>query len=403
MRVLFATSLALVLCAPTIAQTQRTCPKGFETREGGHLTSRLGRDVDARYQFADGTCRGLPMTINQVDYRLDLQFYTSTSEGMGRSWTKVTLNLASTDVSKMTATFSTNILSTPSTVFNKAVTWKTSSGNPYSNLPQPAKWGDVASFPFSQPFFYIGNHDLLFDYTFRGGKLVNGGTMGSSTRYLFDGLAGNDLDYARNRGIGVGNFGACFDSGQTRFAWAAIEADTFSTNPPNPTTVHPDYVGRGNNTYAQLKGMFDIELSSQRTAKNANVIHALGTFGNFAGINIGAKCNLLFIDTTKPWIPVLRKADGNGEVGLFSNNVRSTLLGPSPFMPAFAGFQAWHQAAYADSVTNAFTLTTARVATVPNQPGQVSKKMAYTNTPAAPTGVLSPSSFDQTLPLLTGK
>ncbi|MHC4514564.1 MAG: hypothetical protein ACYS5W_12780 [Planctomycetota bacterium] len=382
MRVLFATSLALVLCAPTIAQTQRTCPKGFETREGGHLTSRLGRDVDARYQFADGTCRGLPMTINQVDYRLDLQFYTSTSEGMGRSWTKVTLNLASTDVSKMTATFSTNILSTPSTVFNKAVTWKTSSGNPYSNLPQPAKWGDVASFPFSQPFFYIANQDLLFDYTFRGGKLVNGGTMGGGTRYLFDGLAGNDLDYARNRGIGVGNFGACFDSGQTRFAWAAIEADTFSTNPPNPTTVHPDYVGRGNNTYAQLKGMFDIELSSQRTAKNANVIHALGTFGNFA---------------------VLRKADGNGEVGLFSNNVRSTLLGPSPFMPAFAGFQAWHQAAYADSVTNAFTLTAARVATVPNQPGQVSKKMAYTNTPAAPTGILSSSSFDQTLPLLTGK
>ena len=96
---------------------------------------------------------------------------------MGRSWTNVTLNVASTDTSKMTATFSTNILSTPTTVFNKAVTWKTTSGNHYTGLPKSAKWGDVASFPFSKPFFYVGNQDLLFDYTFRSGKLVNGGTI----------------------------------------------------------------------------------------------------------------------------------------------------------------------------------------------------------------------------------
>ncbi len=152
MRVLFLASLALV-CAPAIAQTQRTCPKGFESREGPISTNRLGRHADPRQQFADGDCRGTPITISRVDYRLDLQFYTSTSEGMGRSWTNVTLNLASTDTSKMTATFSANILSTPTTVFNKAVTWKTTSGNHYTGLPKSAKWGDVASFPFSKPFF----------------------------------------------------------------------------------------------------------------------------------------------------------------------------------------------------------------------------------------------------------
>ncbi len=419
MRVLFLASLALA-CAPAIAQTQRTCPPGFASKEGSHFSDMLGKYADARQQFADGGCRGTPISIKQIDYRLNQEYYSG-NEGPGRTWTNVTLNLALTDVSKMSQTFSANALSTPTTVFSSPVTWKTvTNQNPFPTTPQLAKWGDVASFVFTTPYFYIANRDLLFDYTFRGGKMTNAASWSGATsgRYKFDSVAGSDLNYSRNQGLGWGNFppgkglnprppgspAGCSDSGQSAFAWAAIEADVYSNNPPNPTNVHRDYLGRGNKTYAQLKGMFDIELSSLLTAKSGNVIHALGVAGTLTGVNIGAKCNLLFIDTTKPWIPILRTADSTGNIGFASNTMRSTLLGPVPFKPAFAGFRAWHQAAYADSKTGAFALTTARFADIPNPPVAVSKAMVYATSPSVALGQpVSRSSFRQTLPLLTSK
>ena len=426
MRVFFVASLGLALCATTFAQTQRTCPPGFKNKEGSHFSDMLGKYADARQQFADGGCRGTPISIKQIDYRLNQEYYSG-NEGPGRTWTNVTLNLALTDVSKMSQTFSANILSSPTTVFSSPVTWKTvTNQNPFPTTPQLAKWGDVASFVFSTPYFYIANKDLLFDYTFRGGKMANAANWSGSTsgRYKFDSVAGTDLNYSRNQGLGWGNFWCppnsrpcpglnprppgspigCTDSGQTASAWAAIEVDVYSNNPPNPTRVHSNYLGRGNKTYAQLKGMFDIELSSLLTAKSGNVIHAMGVAGTLTGVNIGAKCNLLFIDTTKPWIPILRTADSSGHIGFASNTVRSTLLGPAPFNSAFAGFRAWHQAAYADSKTGAFTLTTARFADIPNPPVALSKAMVYATSPSVPLGQpVSRSSFQQTLPLLTSK
>ena len=420
MRVLFVASLALA-CAPAIAQTKRTCPPGFETKEGSHFSDYLGRFADSRQQFADGDCRGLPISIKQVDYRVNQEFYSG-NDGTGRTWTNVTLNLALTDVSQMSQTFAANILTTPTTVFSGPVTWKALlNTNPFPNTPQVAKWGDVASFVFPTPFFYIGNKDLLFDYTFRGGRMTNGATWVGATsgRYKFDAVAGQDLDYSRNRGLGWGNFPlgpglnprppgsppGCSDSGQTFFAWAAVEVDVFSSNPPNPTRVHRDYLGRGNQTYAQLKGMFDIELSSLRTAKNGNVIHALGVAGNLLGVNVGAKCNFLFIDTTKPFFTFLRKADGTGNIGFASNTMKSTLLGPVAFKPAFAGVRVWHQAAYADSLTGQFALTTARLADIPNPPVTVRKSMVYSKATGTTLAFEAPSrsSFRQTLPLLTSQ
>ena len=73
MRVFFAASLALVLCSTVFAQA-RTCPPGFESLEGGERSQRLGQYVNARYQFGDGGCRGKPITIKRVDYRLNREF-----------------------------------------------------------------------------------------------------------------------------------------------------------------------------------------------------------------------------------------------------------------------------------------------------------------------------------------
>ena len=99
--------------------------------------------------------------------------------------------------------------------------------------------------------------------------------------------------------------------------------------------------------------------SSYYTAPDAPVIQALGTGGNQNGVNIGAGCNNLYVDFSKPVaLMSLRALPPFGYSGLMSwtPNWRNE----------FANMDVWLQAAWADSKTKSFKLTTATHVTLPS-------------------------------------
>ena len=91
----------------------------------------------------------------EVVYRPDNRVYTA-STGGGRSWAKVELYLSSCDITKASRTFTMNPTSTPTRVFNKAVTWPTWTGKPAS---QPGSWD--LQFPFGTAAHRYSNKSTI--------------------------------------------------------------------------------------------------------------------------------------------------------------------------------------------------------------------------------------------------
>ena len=100
-----------------------------------------------------------------------------------------------------------------------------------------------------------------------------------------------------------------------------------------------------------LRGKFEFYLQSVYTAPSQPVIQAIG-LGGTTGVDIGAKCNRLYVDFNRPVLLLVATAYGRG------GNGRS---GPwrVPWHKAFEGVNLFIQAAWTDSKSKQLSLTQA--------------------------------------------
>ncbi|MHC4816130.1 MAG: hypothetical protein ACYTFN_23980, partial [Planctomycetota bacterium] len=266
-------------------------PAALTNVEGNNGAYYFGRYANSRFQYAEGELRGKPLSITEVAFRLDGRNH-NTSTAMGRKWTQVTLNVADTDWTKMTSTFTKNALTTPKEVFNAAVAWPSKVGTPFF---MPTAFGAPYAFPFKSPHAFSGKTDLLLDFWLSGGTMDNSKAWsgGTSHNYYLDG--NNDT--------------TTYTSKQTYYP-ASIPnprcRDSAIASNQQATTYAQLYVYGGTYSNVSWRDQVRFRQYSYYTAPSARVITAIGFAGNAKGINLGANCNPLFVNLNIPWFALGR-------------------------------------------------------------------------------------------------
>jgi hypothetical protein len=371
----FAVPALISVCASLGAQSKTvSSPPGWETTEANSFGYYLGAYANERFQAADATSRKQIMLVKEISYRLDQKNYNpnSASGGAGKSWAKVTLHMSECDFDKMTSTFNTNPVTTPTKVYDSATSWATQSGYPST---KPAPWGgNGIRFPFkSTPWLYTGVNDMLLDYEFTGGTLANSGAWAGATskRYYLDGIKSPNL---------------------TAGAATEYPASKGQTTPPNcmdsfhaPSTSRAAYnniqgINVSNADRKSNPGEVYFQWRSFYTAPSKPVIKALGFAGVPAGIPIGTHCNKLYLDTTQPYFTIGQTAGSTGTSPFTRMNAK--------FLPPMGGISVWFQCAWDDSVLKRFSLTTASERKIPAGPPPLGprRQSVRTSDPTAKTG-----------------
>ena len=368
-RLILATA-SLALCAPLFSQSYITTPKGGLTNEGPQYAYLFGWYSDGHFQQADGTHKGSAKTLLEIAFRLDHRPHTSLT-ATGRTWSSISLDISETsNFDKMGRTWANNVTSSPTKAFNAKWTWPSQVGTP---LLTPDVWGGIKGqlrFPFATPWVYTGKDDMLMEYKFNGGVLANNGTW-SSRRGAYYYLDSENINTVSKTGIFVRHptpLPRCNDS-----------AITFRTGA---------YTYGGATTYGAsgsiitLRNTLVFSHYSYFTAPQAPVIQALGFGGSSKGVHVGANCNLLYVDTSKPMVLMTFKTlppyGYSGQMGW-----------AIPWNSSLANTELWLQSGWADSKTNVFSLTAAAQVTMPNglPPASLPRyKTLYNWSQAATTG-----------------
>ena len=341
---------ALAICAlhtSALGQGSMTTPLGGLAQEGNHHAHAFGWYPDARYQlFDDEHTGGKGATITQIAFRLDNRSHTS-STATGRTWTKITLDISETsNYANVGLTWAQNITATPTQVFNNKWSWPTQTGVP---ALKPDLWGGVKGqlrFPFTKPWRYSGKQAMLMDYVFRGGSLASNAawTIATSADFFLDSASYETVLRGKTAQIPSGAT-MCADSAfpSVLYPGAGIYADALFHGPTS-TTV-------------SLRNKLWVEHHSYFTALNAPVIHALGLGGLGGGVNIGARCNALYVDFNKPVALVHLKTQGQ--------HAYSAVTWTTPLHKALVSQEIYLQAAWADSKTQGLGLSMATKLTLP--------------------------------------
>jgi hypothetical protein len=366
--------LILVFSLPALAQNTTTSPIGLETAGGDHFSYWMGRYADGRFQVGDGELRNKALTITQIDFRIDNRSYGPTT-GTSRTWTRVTVDMSETEVERLSQNWVLNATSTPTRVFDSRMTWATINGRPTF---QP--WGQI-SFPFKTAWFYSGKTDMLRDYWFRGGTLANAAPWSGSTSalYYLDGVTNPDST------TGTGSYmpaadSRCNDSAVTLAtgAYAYGVANTYNVN-------------YSTNTY---RDKLRVRWYSYYTAPDKPVFQVVGVgVGNTAGVEIGARCNRLYVDLSKPYLLLSKTAQNTAEAYSGPTEIIT------PWETRLQGLAFHVQAAWADSRSGLFSLTRARSFVVPGYPTQpLKKRMAFRYSPESGNAI-GPIAWSASLPL----
>ena len=344
-------AVVLILCAipcVTVAQGSVTIPKDA-TYEGTGYSAILGSYAEGRFQFVYGALKSKKLTLKDVAYRLDYRNHLS-QLSISRTWTKVTLAVSETaNYTLLSPTFSLNVSGPVSVVFNAKASWPTQSGWP---LLYPDLWGSIRGklrFVFKMPFKYTGTNDLMLDYTFRGGQLANGGYWGgqfpAQRHYVLDGEAVNvSVVNGLARSIPLAG-PVCVDS-------------VWSGRATTPALAE----GRSMVSGASGSTVF-VEYRTIVTAPSAPVIHAVGVGGSIPGINLGAKCNRLHVDLTKPWVAAFHTT-GSERFAARTPWTRHTGM----WTASMSRLTLYIQGAWTDSKSGAFALTRALELVLPGAP-----------------------------------
>jgi len=337
-------SACLVTTASLWAQGTLVSPPALATVEGNTGAYAFLYYSNARHQHADGELRGKALSLTEVAWRLDYRNHT-TSTTQGRKWTKVTLNLADTDWTKMTSTYTKNQLSTPVEVFNSALALPWSGGG--QPFFKPDNFGGKHAVPFKTPYSYSGKQDLLLDWMFLGGTMDNNAAWSTSRSYQYY-LDGNNptTTYTSPRPY----YPAKEPNPRCRDSAIASNASAHTY-----ATLQVHGITHSNLSYRD-KAQFS--MYSRYTAPNGRIITAIAFGGVPAGLNIGARCNMLYANLNLPWLAL----------GRMANNSGSSTTYTSPLVAWTAGMrnlQIWVQTAWADSKTNVFSLTRAMRVVMP--------------------------------------
>jgi len=339
----------LFLCASSLpAQSSMTTPPGGLTSEGAHYAYLMGIWSDMHIQQADDMhSDGKAKSITEVAFRLDNRSHTS-STATGRTWTNISVDMSEpTNYATMTTTFASNLGTSPTRVFDNKWTWPSQNGFP---TLKPDSWGGTQGqlrFPFTKPWVYSAKNSILADYTFRGGTLVNNGTWGGNTSAYF---------YLDGESITTSQTSGTITRVPTTPPLCNDSAITFTSG---AYAYGYGYAYGKNSSTITLRGKLNLNHYSYYTAPDAPVLQALGTAGNPNGVNIGAECNSLYVDFSKPVVLMTFKTLAPyGYSGLMGWAI--------PWNQAFAGLDLWLQAAWSDSTTKRFKLTAATDITLPN-------------------------------------
>lgn len=349
------TGVWLCLGASVSAQSYVTSPSGYLSTSGGGHSDRFGTgSISHRHQLIDGNFRSVPMMLKGISFRADNHDYRA-FDGLGRSWSNVTLSMARSDFDKVMRSgtdFSTTPTSTPTLVFRGSVTWPTMSGNPGN----PAPWGGVRgeySFPFgsggtASTWAHTGAEDILADFSFSGCTLANRGPLGMHAYYL-DGNASVAYAYAEATLHGPsGSQGGCADPSVPTTSGPQGAMNTFELQVFGPYNPPP---------YANI---MVADSYAVWTAPNAPVVHAYAFNGSAAGWAFpGVSCQKLYLDPAAIFAIAVAMADSNSRSRAVPVNPSGAIPGSFPVTPQLMGVDLWNQCAWNDSRSGAVRLTRA--------------------------------------------
>jgi hypothetical protein len=372
-------AVSLVLVSPfAAAQGYDPSPRGLLSTEGRAASWFFGAYNSSRFMYLDSELRGKGGLIKEVAYRADYRAHNSVLE-IGRSWSRVTVDLSDCDRTKASTTFSLNPTSTPTRVFSGAAAWPTLSGFPHS---QPAPFGATNGrlrFPFQRNWVYSGTTDICLDVDFDGGTLANGGgwNNGQQRPYYLDGYGqapdsvhGATAQYGRSL-----TSGGCVSQGAYNGwgGYAKVDSTTFTPNSPQ----HP------NSTR--------VTVTTLGTTPNQPLVLVLSTGGSPAGVPFpGVTCNRLHLDLAVPYVTTIRQPSPpygltNFDFAIFT------------YQPALAGRPLYLQGAWTDPGTKGLMLTNGARTTVPAMPMARLRTCVYTSVVAnkntVGTGLLTVSDY----------
>ena len=205
------------------------------------------------------------------------------------------------------------------------------------------------------------------DYRFSGGVLEDGSPWALGTVYFF-------LDGAPTFGYAIASpvllppsLNGCRDT-----MWGNRRSKEYSA-----ATFASAYIIDGIVTDT-LRLQFMLE--SWFTALKSPVVHAIGLGGNRTGVDVGARCQRLYVDLGKPVVFVIR-------LGPFPR-----MSWTVPWQPVLANLGLYAQAAWADSQGGAFSLTVASKVTLPSGPASTQSSLHFrtihdSQNPAATVGL----------------
>jgi hypothetical protein len=202
-----------------------------------------------------------------------------------------------------------------------------------------------AIIPFTTAIFlYDGKNDLIWEI-----EIVKATTSGGTYNCDRQGTGGNN-----SYGVGTdvpASRPSCNDSAITSATGAYMYGYCYVYNKSYTTTSYRDKVRIYNYSYY--------------TAPGANVAAAFSPFPNPTGVNIGAICNKLYFDPSKPFHVIFRPATNDTSARTSSHATTNLLF---PWDNAFANVPIMMQSAWVDSTTKYFSLTAARSFTIPSYP-----------------------------------
>ena len=334
--------LNLVLAVATLAsvaaaQTPVVTPNPiFARSEGSGTAMYFGAYAAARHQFVDGNHRGSSMTVKELCFRHDDRNY-DVMNGMGREWNSVVINMSEGALSSVGSTYSANSVTSPTQVFNSSVSWPIQLGaTPFIPAPFAMK------FPFSTNWAFSGNRDIVTDFKFSGGKLVNSSAWTGLRPYYLDSFSIGSFANAPATTLGYTN-GGCRDSAATSTQGASTTFDSASYGPTMSSSV--------------FRNKYFVRASGKNFAKNAPVMMTLAFLASPDGVWIpGINCNNVHLDLRRTWFFSPSMSNALGEVPPYSFGIAGGLI---PYTTAWVGFNLVIQGAWNDSRTNALKLSTA--------------------------------------------
>jgi len=215
--------------------------------------------------------------------------------------------------------------------------------NPAWSATNPAPFD--AFMPFTTAvFLYDGKNDMIWEI-----EIVKASVSGGTYNCDRQGTGGNS---ATGVGTYVPNpYPACNDSAITSTTGAYMFGTAYVYNKSYSTVSYQDKVRIYNYSY--------------RTAPGANVAVAYSPFPNPTGVNMGAICNKLHFDASKPFHLLFRPAANTTSASTSSHATTNLLF---PWNNVYANVPIMMQTAWTDSKTGFFSLTAARSFTIPSYP-----------------------------------